>query len=162
MRQNTSLTVIKHGALAHLARAFDWQSRGDQFESGMLHKSERIKKKFLVRFFVISSQRRNMKLIEMNLDKIIALCKKYKVAKLWVFGSILTPRFNDNSDIDFLVDFDENNIELLDYADNYFNFIHEIESVMGRKVDMVVNKSIKNRFFRTEVDETRRLIWNVL
>lgn len=103
-----------------------------------------------------------MKLIEMNLDKIIALCKKYKVAKLWFFGSILTPRFNDNSDIDFLVDFDENNIELLDYADNYFNFIHEIESVMGRKVDMVVNKSIKNRFFRTEVDETRRLIWNVL
>ncbi len=83
----------------------------------------------------------------MNLDKIIALCKKYKVAKLWVFGSILTPRFNDNSDIDFLVDFDENNIELLDYADNYFNFIHEIESLMGRKVDMVVNKSIKNRFF---------------
>lgn len=98
----------------------------------------------------------------MNLDKIIALCKKYKVAKLWFFGSILTPHFNDNSDIDFLVDFDENNIELLDYADNYFNFIHEIESVMGRKVDMVVNKSIKNRFFRTEVDETRRLIWNVL
>lgn len=88
-----------------------------------------------------------MKLIEMNLDKIIALCKKYKVAKLWVFGSILTPRFNDNSDIDFLVDFDENNIDLLDYADNYFNFIHEIESLMGRKVDMVVNKSIKNRFF---------------
>lgn len=83
----------------------------------------------------------------MNLDKIIALCKKYKVAKLWVFGSILTPRFNDNSDIDFLVDFDENNIDLLDYADNYFNFIHEIESLMGRKVDMVVNKSIKNRFF---------------
>ncbi len=53
MRQNTSLTVIKHGALAHLARAFDWQSRGDQFESGMLHKSERIKKKFLVRFFLL-------------------------------------------------------------------------------------------------------------
>lgn len=52
MRQNTSLTVIKHGALAHLARAFDWQSRGDQFESGMLHQSERIKKKFLVRFLL--------------------------------------------------------------------------------------------------------------
>lgn len=29
-----------------------------------------------------------MKLIEMNIDKIVALCKKYKVAKLWVFGSI--------------------------------------------------------------------------
>ena len=101
-----------------------------------------------------------MKLIEMNIDKIIALCKKYKVAKLWVFGSILTPRFNDESDVDFLVDFDERNIELLDYADNFFDFIHEIEAVMGRKVDMVVNKSIKNRFFRAEVDENRKLLWS--
>ena len=100
-----------------------------------------------------------MKLIEMNIDKIIALCKKYKVAKLWVFGSILTPRFNDDSDVDFLVDFDENRIDLLDYADNFFNFIHEIEAVVGRKVDMVVNKSIKNRFFRADVDETKHLIY---
>lgn len=102
-----------------------------------------------------------MKLIEMNIDKIVALCKKYKVAKLWVFGSILTSRFNDDSDVDFLVDFDDERIELLDYADNFFNFIHEIEAVVGRKVDMVVDKSIKNRFFRAEVDETRKLLWSV-
>ena len=101
-----------------------------------------------------------MKIIEMNIDKIIALCKKYKVAKLWVFGSILTPRFNDESDVDFLVDFDEQKIDLLDYADNFFNFIHEIEAIVGRKVDMVVNKSIRNRFFRAEVDETRKLVWS--
>ena len=30
--------IIRHGALAHLARAFDWQSRGDEFESRMLHR----------------------------------------------------------------------------------------------------------------------------
>lgn len=111
--------------------------------------------------FVISLQNTIfaiMKLIEMNIDKIIALCKKYKVAKLWVFGSILTPRFNDRSDVDFLVDFDEEHIELLDYADNFFDFIHAIEEVIGRKVDMIVNKSIRNRFFRQEVDQTRKLI----
>ena len=27
------------GALAHLARALDWQSKGDRFESDMLHES---------------------------------------------------------------------------------------------------------------------------
>ena len=27
-----------NGALAHLARALDWQSKGDEFESRMLHK----------------------------------------------------------------------------------------------------------------------------
>ena len=87
--------------------------------------------------------------------------QKYKVAKLWVFGSILTPRFNDRSDVDFLVDFDEEHIELLDYADNSFDFIHAIEEVIGRKVDMIVNKSIRNRFFRQEVDQTRKLIWSL-
>ncbi|MDE5895060.1 MAG: nucleotidyltransferase domain-containing protein, partial [Muribaculum intestinale] len=101
-------------------------------------------------------------LLANNIHKIIALCKKTNVAKLWVFGSILTPHFNDDSDVDFLVDFDERHIELLDYADNFFNFIHEIEAVVGRKVDMVVNKSIKNRFFRVEVDETRKLLWSAL
>ena len=34
------VTKIKHGALAHLARAFDWQSRGDEFESRMLHNNK--------------------------------------------------------------------------------------------------------------------------
>ena len=32
------LQIQNDGALAHLARAFDWQSRGDEFESHMLHK----------------------------------------------------------------------------------------------------------------------------
>ena len=98
----------------------------------------------------------------MNLEKIIALCKKYKVAKLWVFGSILTPRFNDESDVDFLVEFEEGKVELLDYADNYFDFIHSIEAVVDRKVDMVVNRSIRNPYFRQEVDRTRKLLWSIV
>ena len=30
--------VANYGALAQLARAFDWQSRGHEFDSHMLHK----------------------------------------------------------------------------------------------------------------------------
>lgn len=44
-----------------------------------------------------------MKLVENNIQKIIALCKKHKVGKLFVFGSILTNRFNDNSDVIWLL-----------------------------------------------------------
>ena len=41
-KRETGLAYDPHiskakGALAHLARAFDWQSRGDEFESRMLH-----------------------------------------------------------------------------------------------------------------------------
>lgn len=61
-----------------------------------------------------------MKLIELNLEKIFELCRKFHVKKLWVFGSILTPRFNENSDVDLCVDFDWENIPLLESANNFF------------------------------------------
>lgn len=97
----------------------------------------------------------------MNIDKIIALCKKYKVAKLWVFGSILTPRFNDDSDVDFLVDFDDDTInsEGLDWADLFFDFIHDLEALMKRKIDLVCDDSVKNPYFRKELDNTKQLIY---
>lgn len=102
-----------------------------------------------------------MKLIEMNIDKIIALCKKYKVAKLWVFGSILTPRFNDESDVDFSVDFDAETIrhEGLDWADIFFGFMHELEDLFGRRIDLVCDDAVKNSIFRKELDRTKQLIY---
>ena len=98
-----------------------------------------------------------MKLIEMNIDRIIALCKKYKVAKLWVFGSILTPRFNDQSDIDFSVVFHYNQIQ--DLFITFFDFIEELQLVLGRKVDLVDETAIKNPYFRSELNNTKRLIY---
>lgn len=47
-----------------------------------------------------------MKLIELNLQRIIDLYRKHRVKTLLVFGSILTDRFNDDNDIDLLVNFD--------------------------------------------------------
>ncbi|MDE5791235.1 MAG: nucleotidyltransferase domain-containing protein [Muribaculaceae bacterium] len=66
-----------------------------------------------------------MKLIELNIDKIASLCKKYKVKCLYVFGSILTDRFNSESDVDFSVDFDKESIEAekIDWANLFFDFI---------------------------------------
>lgn len=74
-----------------------------------------------------------MKLIENNIQKIIDLCKKHKVHKLLVFGSILTNRFNEKSDVDLIVDF--NKAEVNDYFDNYFDFKYSLEDLLGRKVE---------------------------
>ena len=102
-----------------------------------------------------------MKLIEMNIDRIAALCRKYKVAKLWVFGSILTPRFNDSSDVDFSVNFDDETInrEGLDWADIFFDFMHELEDLFGRRIDLVCDDAVRNPYFRKELDKTKRLIY---
>lgn len=63
-----------------------------------------------------------MKLIELNLQQIIDLCRKYKVKTLSVFGSILTDRFNEESDVDLLVNFDTTDHEEWDYVTNYLDF----------------------------------------
>ena len=44
----------ENGALAHLARAFDWQSKGDEFDSRMLHKQKKVAKTFATFFVYIS------------------------------------------------------------------------------------------------------------
>lgn len=98
-----------------------------------------------------------MKLIELNMDKIIALCKKYKVAKLWVFGSILTPRFNDQSDVDFSVVFHYDEIQ--DLFITFFDFIDELKLLLGRDIDLIDETAIKNPIFRKELDNTKRLIY---
>lgn len=87
------------------------------------------------------------------------ICRRFHVRRLWVFGSILTNRFNDNSDVDFCVDFDKSKINLMDYADNFFDFQYALEDVFGRKVDITEDSAVRNPYFRQELDETRKLIY---
>ena len=98
-----------------------------------------------------------MKLIENNIQKIVALCKKYKVGKLFVFGSILTNRFNDNSDVDLVVDFDK--VALEDYADNYCDFKFALEKLLGRDIDLLEDKAIRNPILRKNIDNSKLLIY---
>ena len=88
-----------------------------------------------------------------SLDKIIALCKHHRVANLYVFGSVLTPSFTSDSDIDFLVHF--NTADISDYVTNYFSLKHSLESELGRSVDFVEDNSIRNPIFRQNVDRTK-------
>jgi predicted nucleotidyltransferase len=99
-----------------------------------------------------------MKIIEQHNKNIIQLCKKHKVTELYVFGSVLGNQFNKKSDIDFLVYF-SSEIELLDYADNYFNFKFSLEDLFGRKIDLVEGKSLKNKYFIQEVEATKQKIY---
>jgi len=82
-----------------------------------------------------------MGIVERNMDKINALCVRHNVSKLFVFGSILTPKFTKSSDIDLLVDFKD--VDLYNYADNYFDLKKSLEILFKREVDLLENKAIK-------------------
>ena len=99
-----------------------------------------------------------MKLIDNHIKSIVSLCERYKVNRLFVFGSVLTDRFNDESDIDLVVDFKKDEVE--DYFDNYFDFKYSLQDLFGREVDLVEEQSIKNPYFRKSVDSTKQLIFS--
>lgn len=100
-----------------------------------------------------------MKLIELNIKRIIELCQQFHVRKLWVFGSILTSRFSPQSDIDLCVDFDWDKIGLLESANNFFGFQNSLEELLGRRIDITDDSAVHNPYFREELNETRRLIY---
>lgn len=100
-----------------------------------------------------------MKIIELNLQKIMEICRRFHVRKLWVFGSILTPRFNESSDVDLCVDFDRDKIDLADYADNFLGFQFALEDLLLRKIDITEDSAVKNPYFRAELNQTRQLIY---
>jgi len=98
-----------------------------------------------------------MKLIDENKEKLIELCDKHSVKELYLFGSILTDRFIDSSDIDILVQFSE--VELEKYFDNYMDFKEQLELLFKRQVDLIENQAIRNPIFRKVIDREKQLVY---
>lgn len=98
-----------------------------------------------------------MKNLSSILPGILESCKKFRVKRLEVFGSAARGDFRDDSDVDFLVEFEdlfEPNI-----SDKYFGLLEELEQQCQRKVDLVEVTSITNPFFKKGVDRNRTLIY---
>ena len=98
-----------------------------------------------------------MNLIHQNIEFINALCKSHKVKSLYAFGSVLTDKFNEKSDIDLIVNFSD--VQFLDYADNYFDLKFSLEDTFKRSVDLLEEKAIKNPYFKKAIEKNRQLIY---
>lgn len=86
----------------------------------------------------------------------------HKVKTLSVFGSILTDRFNDQSDVDLLVDFEPTDNDTFDYVGNYFHLKDSLEQLFNRKVDLIeYGKNLNpifNPIFKALIDKKKQLI----
>jgi predicted nucleotidyltransferase len=98
-----------------------------------------------------------MQSLETYTADIIKLCETHKVKSLYAFGSVLTDQFNNESDIDLIVDFSKMAVE--DYADNYFHFKFSLQDILKRPVDLLEEKAIKNPYFRQSVYQQRQLVY---
>ena len=98
-----------------------------------------------------------MNLIDKYNSQIVSFCEKHNVNELSVFGSILTSEFNNNSDVDFVVDFKD--VELNVYADNYFNFKKSLENLFNRKIDLLEKIALKNPYFIQVLNDTKKMVY---
>jgi len=98
-----------------------------------------------------------MEIVEQNINQLQQLCNQYHVLRLYVFGSILTNKFNKKSDIDFLVDFDK--VDIYEYADNFFDFKYSLQDLFHREIDLLESKAISNPYLKSNIDRTKQLIY---
>lgn len=96
--------------------------------------------------------------IEEHSAEIARLCRQYGVRRLEIFGSAANGEFDPRrSDLDFLVEFD-----LVGEASlfrRYFGLQEALESLFGRKVDMVSADAMKNPYFIAEVNRSRQAVY---
>ena len=98
-----------------------------------------------------------MNLIQNYSEEITNLCKEHKVKTLYAFGSVLTEKFNPESDVDLIVDFQQ--IDVLDYGDNYYNLKFSLEDIFKRNVDLLEEKAIRNPYFLKTLNQNKKLIY---
>lgn len=98
------------------------------------------------------------RILHSKLDVLKELCRRYKVKSLYAFGSVNTPQFTENSDIDLLLEF-EPDISIEEYTDNYFFLHNELTDLFRRKIDLVTRRSLSNPFFIADIDQTKQLLY---
>ncbi|WP_316785331.1 nucleotidyltransferase family protein [Pedobacter frigiditerrae] len=94
---------------------------------------------------------------QLKTKEIQRLCEKNNVKSLFAFGSIVRDDFNDDSDIDLVVDFNES--DPFSYTDLYFNLKRKLEDLLNRQIDLLEERAIRNRFFKQELERTKVKIY---
>jgi uncharacterized protein len=96
---------------------------------------------------------------EAQLEGLRALCRRYNVRHLWLFGSAADGTFDAaSSDIDFTVEFGECPADMSDLR-QFFGFQEDAASLLGRNVDLVERSAIRNKYFRQSVEQQEVLLY---
>ena len=90
-------------------------------------------------------------------EQIMRLCRQYNVKKLFAFGSVLTDRFDEQSDVDLIVDFDKQAIN--DHFLNYFDFKYSLEEIFQREVDLLEEQPIRNSYLKKNIENSKTLLY---
>jgi predicted nucleotidyltransferase len=93
-----------------------------------------------------------------NREAIEALCTRYGVVRMDVFGSILRDDFRPGeSDVDLLVEFSPR--DPYELAEAYFDMLDDLRELLGVEVDLVMVGAVKNRYIAADIERTKQLLY---
>ena len=96
--------------------------------------------------------------IESKREAIAALCRKYGVVRMDVFGSVLRDDYDPGrSDVDLLVDFETRDPYAL--AEAYFDMLDELRELLGGPVDLVMSGAIKNPYILADIEASKQVLY---
>jgi predicted nucleotidyltransferase len=98
-----------------------------------------------------------VKELAQHIDQIKRLCNSNGVRSLFAFGSVTTDNFRPESDIDMVVDIEDN--DPISYSDRYFNLKFQLEQLLKRQIDLLEQKAIKNPYLKQQIEKTKILIY---
>jgi predicted nucleotidyltransferase len=97
-------------------------------------------------------------IFQAQLPLITKLFKDHKVKSAYAFGSVLNNGFNEKSDIDLLINF-EDGIEPLQKGEIWWELHDRLRSLFNREIDLLIEGSLKNPYFIADIDEKKQLIY---
>ena len=96
--------------------------------------------------------------LENKMTDLSALCRKYDVVRLYVFGSALRDDYRaGESDIDLLVEFAPIGGHAKMHA--YFDLLDELQDLLGTKIDLVMVGAVRNKYIAREIEATKRMLY---
>jgi predicted nucleotidyltransferase len=96
--------------------------------------------------------------IEDKRKAIAETCQKYRLLRLYVFGSALGDDFRSGeSDVDLLVEFGP--MDGHSKAHAYFDMLEELRAILGTEVDLVMTGAVKNRYILRDIERTKQMLY---
>ena len=96
--------------------------------------------------------------LQAQLPLIIRLFKEHRIKTAYAFGSVVSNEFNDDSDIDFLINF-EDGIGPLEKGEMWWDLHDTLRDLFNREVDLLIETSLKNPYLIADINEKKQLIY---
>ncbi len=96
--------------------------------------------------------------LQSQLPVLVKLLKNHKIKSAYAFGSVVSDKFNDDSDIDLLINF-EDSVGALELGEKWWALHDALKETFNRNIDLLIETSLKNPYLIEDINEKKQLIY---